>query len=333
MDFLTLVAALGAIAPAQSVAPAAPSATSCVMTPAERDWIGGNLAAWDRVRTRFTRLPRRSPRIILFNDRCRFDGVANRAPVWRGYPHGGKIVLPAGGEVGTGVTSFAAPGGEGEPPFFVMALPSVWVSAKAFADPADAELRAIFLHEFSHVAHLSVLGPAFARAEVGFKAADNLTDDTIQERWSKVPAYARSIEKERDLLFAAASEPDDRRARRLAAQAHRLMKIRQQRFFSGRNKGWKAYDDLFLTMEGIGQWTAFAWLADPAGGRMSRERARDTMRGSRRWWSQDQGLALFMTIDRLFPQWPDCALRRDPVLGIDLLAIAARGGTCPTRRN
>ena len=37
-----------------------------------------------------------------------------------------------------------------------------------------------------------------------------------------------------------------------------------------------------------------------------------------RWWSQEEGLALFLVLDRLLPDWPDRAFSANPALGIDL---------------
>jgi hypothetical protein len=47
------------------------------------------------------------------------------------------------------------------------------------------------------------------------------------------------------------------------------------------------------------------------------------MRGRKRWWSQEEGLSLFLIIDRFVPDWPQRAFAPSPALGIDLLKIAA----------
>ena len=85
---------------------------------------------------------------------------------------------------------------------------------------------------------------------------------------------------------------------------------------------WKPYDDLFLTMEGFGQWNAYAWLADPTGAGMTMDAAREKMRGKRRWWSQEEGLGLFLVVDRFVPNWAAEAFASNPKLGIDLLREA-----------
>jgi hypothetical protein len=78
-------------------------------------------------------------------------------------------------------------------------------------------------------------------------------------------------------------------------------------------------------MEGFGQWAAVAWLSDAMGGRMTPAAAKDRMRGSRKWWSQDEGLALFLVIDRLLPTWSQQAFGSPPALGIEMLREATGG--------
>ena len=56
---------------------------------------------------------------------------------------------------------------------------------------------------------------------------------------------------------------------------------------------------------------------------MTAAAAQQKMRGSRRWWSQEEGLALFLVVDRFVPDWPKRAFADQPALGIDLLRLAA----------
>ena len=180
----------------------------------------------------------------------------------------------------------------------------------------------MFLHEFSHTRQLAPLKPVFAAAESVHKMEPDFSDDSLQHRFKTDPAYVAVYEKERDLLLRAASEPDSAAARKLAAKALALMEARQKRWFVDGDFYWKGYDDLFLTMEGFGQWVGFAWLADPAGGGLEATAAEEKMRGGGGWWSQDEGLALFLVIDRFVPDWPRRAFADQPALGIDLLRLA-----------
>ena len=318
MRSLYLTAALlGLAAPVPAVA------AQCSMAADERAWVEGSLAAWHYMADQRLKLaPTQPPTIIVFNDRCRFEAKASRRPAWVGEPHSGSIRMPDGSQTPAQVTSFASHDKKSGTTFFVMALPPVWAAAKIPISNDMKGLTGVFLHEFSHARQVEPLRPVFEAAEAIHKMDDDFNDDSLQRHFQSDPAYAAVIEKERDLLFLAAAEPDAAAARKLAAQALALMEARQKRWFVGDDAYWKNFDDLFLTMEGFGQWVAYAWLADPNTGGLELRAAIEKMRGSRRWWSQDEGLGLFLVIDRFVPDWPQRAFAASPALGIDLLRLA-----------
>lgn len=328
MTIRTIGIILGAALLTAALGPSAAAGTvrDCVMSQPERDWLDNSLRAWRYMADERLRLPSaEAPSIVVFDSRCRFEARATDNPRWKGEPHDGSVLIPDGNRVPAQVTSFAGNDSRSDSPFFVMALPSVWKTARIpMAEHADG-LTAVFLHEFSHVRQVEPLKSIFAAAEAQHSMED-ISDDSLQERFKDDPAYVAVIEKEIALLLDAAAEPDSAKARKLAADALALMDSRQKRWFAGEDAYWKNFDDLFLTMEGFGQWVAYAWLSDPAGGRLGRDAARDRMMGTR-WWSQNQGLALFLVIDRFVPDWPERAFAEEPALGIDLLRIAASGPT------
>lgn len=295
------------------------------MSADERAWVENALHASDDVMLRRLRLPPDPrPIIIVFNDRCRFESRTGLG--WLGTPHRGKIALPDGSKADAVITSFASRVGMRGQRFFVMALPSVWRTGKTINSDDRLGLTGVFLHEFSHTRQMDVLQGRFEAAEAVYKMPDDFNDDSIQMRFRSDPAYAASIAQESDLLYRAAAEADPARSRALARQALALMDARQKRWFVGKDARYKPYDDLFLTMEGFGQWSAYAWLSDPKGGGMTSVAAQSKMRGSRRWWSQEEGLALFLVIDRFLPGWARQAFGNPPALGIEMLrqAVGAR---------
>ena len=83
-------------------------------------------------------------------------------------------------------------------------------------------------------------------------------------------------------------------------------------------------DDLFLTMEGIGQWTAYAWLTDPNGPNLKSQFALSEVRRKHNHWTQEEGLALILVIDRLAPGWQKLASAPKLQLAESLLERAAR---------
>lgn len=296
-------------------------AKKCVMTPGESAWVESSLQAWQLVSTNRLKLrPHRGPTIVVFDSKCRFERSGTAA--WKAEPHKGSIRIPDGKQIPAQVTSFAGSDERFGSSFFVMALPSIWETAKIPISGDMKGLTSVFLHEFSHTRQVQPLKPVFETAEAVRKMPDDFSDDSLQAHFKNDPAYVAVIEKEMDLLYRAAAEPDAAAAKKLAVEALALLEARQKRWFVGNEAYWKNYDDLFLTMEGFGEWVAYAWLADPAGGGLGPVAARDKKSGTR-WWSQREGLALFLVIDRFVPDWAERAFAAQPTLGIDLLRLAA----------
>ena len=57
---------------------------------------------------------------------------------------------------------------------------------------------------------------------------------------------------------------------------------------------------------------------------MTREAAVAKMLGRSRWWVQDEGLALFLVVDRLVPGWPLLVFGNPSMGGRALLERAVR---------
>lgn len=304
--------------------PAVAAKPACSMADADRAWVDASQAAWRQISTERLKLAaHRFPTIVFFDAKCRFEMSAESGP-WKAEAHTGTIRLPDGNQAPAQVTSFAGKDDKTQRDFFVMALPSVWQAANIPIASDPRGLTAVFLHEFSHTRQIEPLKPVFQAAEAVRRMPEDFSDDSLQKHFQADPAYAAVVEKEISLLYRAAAEPDSAAARKLAAEALALIEARQKRWFVGDEAYWRNYDDLFLTMEGFGQWTAYAWLADPAGGRMAADAARDKMKDTK-WWSQTEGLGLFLVIDRFVPDWPARAFAAQPALGIDLLRLAVAG--------
>ena len=303
---------------------AAPAVAKCSMTLAEQSWVDGSLKAWDYMSRERLRLAAvEPPTIIVFDDKCRFEASATIAPRWKGEEHSGRIRLPDGSDIPVGVASAASRDDKTGNSFFFMALPPIWEAAGIPISGDSNGLRGVFLHEFAHTRQTLALKPAFDAAAAVQPMPDDLNDDALQKKFETDPIYAAVAEKEMRLLAEAAHEPDVGKAKALAGQALALMEGRQARWFTGADAIWKHYDDIFLTMEGFGQWVAYAWLSDAKGGGLTQAAAEEKMRGRKRWWSQEEGLSLFLVIDRFVPDWPQRAFAPSPALGIDLLKIAA----------
>jgi hypothetical protein len=218
--------------------------------------------------------------------------------------------------------SFSNATPEGEP-FFVMAAPSIW--AEKGKGEKDGPIG-VFLHEFAHTRQFGGMRARIGPLDANWPYPEELDDDAVQKHFSEDPEYVAAYTAERDVLYRAADAPTLPEARQLAGQALAMMQSRRARWFIGDKTLFAEVEDVFLSLEGSAQWTAYAWLAHPEGGGMDREVAIEKMLGSRRWWTQDEGLALLLVVDRLLPNWPSLVFGEASTGSLDLLERAVNSG-------
>ena len=168
-----------------------------------------------------------------------------------------------------------------------------------------------FVREMTHTEQGHSTGVWLKAFEQRHPLPADLTDDIIQQRFGEAPGFRQAYETERDLLFGAADEPDPARCRAMAVQALAAMTARRARYFAGDNAMFGELEDLFLNMEGIANWAAYSTarreLATDADAVAFIRRAKS--------WSQDEGLTLFLVIDRLLPNWQGEVFARHAGLG------------------
>jgi hypothetical protein len=183
--------------------------------------------------------------------------------------------------------------------YFVMALPSVWAGK---VDPGrmalDPFVTAVMMHEASHVAQQDTYGGRMERLSKRWHLPDSFGDDSIQERFRDNHAFAGSVERETQLLFDAAAAPDRARALRLARAARRLIRARQQKWYPSKEGYLAPAEDIWLTMEGAGQWAGYRWLTSEQSG-VEPDVAYTGFARRGHSWTQLEGLALFLTVERL----------------------------------
>jgi hypothetical protein len=206
-------------------------------------------------------------------------------------------------------------------PYFVMAAPSYWAQKGHGQEPG---LTGVFLHEFAHTRQIRGMADIIGPIDSTWAFPEELSDDAVQTHFASDSVYVAAYLAECDLIYRAAQAPTDDEARALAAQALAMVKARHARWFVGDNAVFAVLDDIFLSLEGSAQWAAAAWLSHPQGGGLTREAAVARMLGKRRWWAQDEGLALFLLVDRLVPDWPLLVFRSPSAGALDLLERAAR---------
>ncbi len=331
---LHLAVLLGACAIAPRSAEPSSSVTErpaeCQMEQTDAAWLAAAIANWRVVaREKLLISPDPLPMMIMTDAGCQYASrnLTGGRIRWLGKRHNGSISLPDGSSVPLGVTAFAKPLDEREDGFFVMALPSVWRSAGVESGIGLERLMdGVLLHELMHAYQFYYANPRLAELTRRYGLPDTIGDDSLQETFESDSAYVSVYEAERNLLFEAAGAPDHNQACELASRALNKMHERRSRWFTGES-AWADLDEVFLLMEGVGQWAMYAWYVDPRGGALDRQTAIHELRRGGKYWTQDAGLALFLVIDRLLPGWQRLAFARPPVTGAALLAQAV--DKCP----
>ena len=316
-----VIALSGWVARPQTIDPAS---LVCPLTDTDTRWIQGLLDDWKRASREFLQIdPDPLPRMVLFNASCewhlgndvsdapgvedldtslRFAGGSS--PV-RARSHDGTIRLPNGSRIPAEIIAVAMPGAAGRDAFLVLALPELWRRhPRASQDPHLAiRIPSVALHEMIHTRQLPDLRHRVRAIGERFDLPARLDDDVVEGRFGDSPEYRRMFIAERDLLFAAVAESDLNRSIRLAAEAISIAQRRRERFFVGSDELYAELEGLFLNMEGLAEWVRFkSHKADPAWPHADAEIIA-FLRGPDNSWSQDEGLALTLLLDRIVPDW------------------------------
>ncbi|MFN1217780.1 hypothetical protein ACKW6Q_12505 [Chryseobacterium kwangjuense] len=218
---------------------------------------------------------------------------------WKKTLHHGSLTLPNKVSIPVGITSYAS-----EIPdtdhhsFFVMPLPSFWKKAGVESKELglDNLITGVFLHEFSHSQQMLNFGIKITQYEKEHDFGVNTNDDMLQNIFSENKDYVDLFNAEVNSLYHSISSKGIDKKELL--KGLRLMEERQKKYLKGKYKSLAAMDDLFLTMEGLGQYSMYLWLIHPEGGKTDRETALKGVRRNKKWWSQEEGMVLFLILER-----------------------------------
>ncbi len=308
-----------------------PDATvqACTFSQADQDWIDRSLDARRAMAAVIGTDAFASPAaMIIFDAACvrqSADALRGEAATWTAQAHQGQITLPDGAAIPAGVTSFAGESRAGA--FYIMSTPSVWRAAGVPGGATGLEnlMTAVLLHESAHVAQFASYMRSVGLIAERNRLPEDFGDDSIQQRFKSDPIFAASINRETALLYAAAAAKSDREALRLAREARDLIAARRARAFTGADAYLAEAEDLFLALEGSGQWVGYQWLTMPNGGGMTQAEALSGFGRRGGWWTQDEGLALVLATERIGGTgWRMEAFGEGKVAGAAMLDAALR---------
>ena len=226
--------------------------------------------------------------------------LMNLAFRWQKKLHNDSITLPDKSIVSINLMSFAAANSsDSTTPFFVMPLPGFWLHAGVSSKHLglDNLITGVFIHEFSHSQQMQNFGKKITSFEQENNFGVEFTDDIIQTLFGKDSTYSKLYDTEIHLLYRSIA--NNKLNRQLLDKGLSVMQKRQKTYFKDKYENLKVLDNFFLTMEGLGQYAMFLWLTHADGANIKREKAIEGVRRGGKWWSQDEGFALFLILDKL----------------------------------
>ena len=313
-------------------------ARSCSMATAT-PWITKWFGAWELTESRILKVePLPPPEVVFFDSTCVYttsaltaggakpgDGptLFGKSLPWRAVTHGDSITLPDSSRIPIRLISSSGTTTGGV--FFVMAAPELWGSGGGVDRnglAADRTTTAVFVHEFGHMRQMPLILPVMEATGKQMRIPHPQGDDMVQLAFGKDSAYVNAYMTERDMFYRAATADSLAQVRALARRALALARARRAHWFTGDSSQYAAFESEFLSLEGVGQWSAYAWLSNPQGGAFLPTYAVAAMRGRGRFWTQDEGLGMFLTINRLMPDWPSLIFSGQSIGAFELLERA-----------
>jgi hypothetical protein len=232
----------------------------------------------------------------------------NQLLKWKRALHRDSILLPDSSKAEVNIMSFASPlTNNKSESYFVMPLPSFWNKAGVTSKELgfDNLITGVFLHEFSHSQQMQSFGKKISSFENTTDFGIPFSDDIIQHLFQKDSAYVVLFKQELNCFERAVTEKSSIVKKELIKKGIELLRKRHQQYFISKYESLKNIDEFFLTMEGLGQFTMYSWFVHPKGANLAEELAVKGTRRGGRWWSQDEGLLLFLILNQLSPpqQW------------------------------
>jgi hypothetical protein len=296
-------------------------AATCALSDEQTRWTQTALDMWQTASVELLQLPAAPlPRIVLVDTTCTFHlapDAATRAgralgptssprplvfagksvPI-RAVAHGDSVILPNGATLAVRGMAFTSLYDERRP-FFLVALPGVWPRDARYAhdttDWADFALG-VMTHEMVHTRQLASIAQRLEDLQRRYPdLPEAMDDDMVQRRFSSKAGADSSIRAEVSILLEAAAEPDAGRRSRLTARALDALQARRCSWYRGVDAPYAELEDLYLDMEGVASWTAYE-MARRRAPHESEADVLDRFRDNRRWWSQEEGLALYLLL-------------------------------------
>ena len=298
----------------------------CVLSGTDAAWVDQAMANWTFARRKYLAAPDlQNVEALFFSNDCQLNSKtimtsAEKTP-WRSSLHNGAVTLPDGDTMPPVVTSFSSGNDEGG--FFVMSTPSVWEAGGVKSDMGlEILMYAVMLHEGAHVLQIPTYGIVIGDLVETYDLPDDFNDDSLQELFEGNVEYAAGVKAETEIFMQAAAAATDEEAKRLITQALNMIEVRRDQWLVGDYAKYRYANDVWLTLEGSGQWIGYAWLVDPEGAGVDHQTAVDEWGLRSKFWTQNEGFAMALALDRLDDDWKETLFRRGDKTINELLLAA-----------
>jgi hypothetical protein len=251
--------------------------------------------------------------------------------VWYKKAHNGQLVMPDSTKSPVQIMSYTKPLFEKEDTtaFFVTPLPSYW-KIKDIGDHEigyDSLSLIVFLHEFTHSQQIIKSHDGMDGIINGYlskhpKDGEVFGDDMMQDLFEKDAEYTKTFKNEMDLFYAACEETDKTKQKTMALNAISVMEKRQKGILEKDKKDLAEIDNYWLTLEGVAQYSTYAWLIHPKGGNLSHQNALPILKT--RFWSQEEGFPICYLLAKFSgtENWGKAMFCRNPTTTVKLLKEA-----------
>jgi hypothetical protein len=199
----------------------------------------------------------------------------------------------------------AMPYADDQKSFCIIPLPSMFHKLDGLGTAAEMDefFLGVALHELTHTRQLSLVMGKIKRLSKRYPVPEHLDDNLLEDTFAKNKAYARRFLREMDLLGDAYMAETPAQGKRDLARALTMIQQRRARYFVGKRKVYAPLEEIFLTLEGAGMWVHFQMAREHAPAGEDVPTTLNKLAAKTNAWSQVEGLALFLLIDRLVPNW------------------------------
>ncbi len=283
--------------------------------PKEHKWLWKWVRSWDRLSKEAFSLKDSEPPEMLFFDSTHvysnsmvsipngttFNGpdLYNQKIIWKKQEHKGTLVLPDSTVTKIQLMTFAAPKENGN--YFVMPAPNYWqkLGLKNETVSLQEMLNGIFIHEFAHTRQMEGVIDKIIRFEKSGKYEYPINDDILQNYFQNDSIYTHKFKNEVDKLYKLLEVEEQSELRSKVNQWLIMFQNRQKEYLNPVSDNLAEMDNVFLTMEGIGQYAMMKFYMSDFGGNYSFGDALKATRHQKKWWSQEEGLGLILLYEKL----------------------------------